>query len=79
MSSQNVAIALLLLVAIAAAAPQGGLIPGPPSKTIATAGESNGNSTGQLVGCAALPTQSQCILCKCVWQNTQCVGSTSIC
>ena len=41
----------MVLVAIAAAAPKGGLIPGFPDKTIATSGGNDGNSTGLITGC----------------------------
>uniref|UniRef100_A0A914X6R9 Uncharacterized protein n=1 Tax=Plectus sambesii TaxID=2011161 RepID=A0A914X6R9_9BILA len=77
MSSQKIIVALMVLVAIAAAVPKGGLIPDPLAKTIAV--DNDGNSTGLLADCAAQPTDVQCILCHCAWVNNHCVGSTSIC
>uniref|UniRef100_A0A914VUQ9 Uncharacterized protein n=1 Tax=Plectus sambesii TaxID=2011161 RepID=A0A914VUQ9_9BILA len=80
MSSQNVAIALLLLVAVAAAAPsKGGLNAVSPVKTIATAVENHGNSAVQEASCAGQPTELQCILCNCVWVNNRCIGSNPVC
>uniref|UniRef100_A0A914WG88 Uncharacterized protein n=1 Tax=Plectus sambesii TaxID=2011161 RepID=A0A914WG88_9BILA len=77
MSSQKSIIVLALLVAIAAAAPKGGLIPDSPD---AITGGNHGNSTGRdAVDCVALPTNGQCLLCRCTWENNQCVGNTSIC
>uniref|UniRef100_A0A914W8P3 Uncharacterized protein n=1 Tax=Plectus sambesii TaxID=2011161 RepID=A0A914W8P3_9BILA len=80
MSSKMIIIALMVLVAIATAAPsKGGVLPASPVKTIATAVDNHGNSAVQEANCVSQPTEFLCVFCHCAWVNGQCTGTTSTC
>uniref|UniRef100_A0A914XA13 Uncharacterized protein n=1 Tax=Plectus sambesii TaxID=2011161 RepID=A0A914XA13_9BILA len=78
MSTQKIIVALMVLVAIAAAAPKGDFVSDSRDKIIAAVVEHPKNPTARAT-CAGQPTDIQCILCHCAWVNNHCVGSTSIC
>uniref|UniRef100_A0A914VUC0 Uncharacterized protein n=1 Tax=Plectus sambesii TaxID=2011161 RepID=A0A914VUC0_9BILA len=78
MSSQTIVIALMLLVAIAAAAPKGDFVSDSRDKIIAAVVEHPKNPTARAT-CGGQPTELQCLLCHCTWLNNVCTGTAPTC